>query len=303
MNTNVTQTATIIATYSQRMLIERADGQVCFAKIKGKRLKPVCGDHIETSPIQNEDDWLINAIKPRSNELTRNNNNHKREIIAANISMIAILTSDPPKPDWFIVDRYIGAAESMGIKACVINNKADLNWCSPTYTKILDTYRKLGYPTIDCSAKKKSNLKAIMTLLQDEMTIFVGQSGVGKSSLINVIALESNQLTQEISTKKNEGRHTTVNSCILNLKFGGKVMDSPGVRDYSPIIDTAYQVAGSFIEIEAEGANCKYHNCQHIKENTCAVKVAVDEKRIDQRRYDSYKRLLNITQKSKENFY
>ena len=94
-----------------------------------------------------------------------------------------------------------------------------------------------------------------------------------------------------------------MNSSILNLKFGGKVMDSPGVRDYSPIIDTAYQVAGSFIEIEAEGANCKYHNCQHIKENTCAVKVAVDEGRIDQRRYDSYKRLLNITQKSKENFY
>ena len=303
MNTNVTQAATIIGTYSQRMLIEKADGQVCFAKIKGKKIKPVCGDHIEVTPIPNEDDWLINAIKPRKNELTRNNNNHKREIIAANITMIAIVASDPPKPDWFIVDRYIGAAESMGIKACVISNKTDLDWCHPTYLKILKTYKQLGYPTVECSAKKRSNLEAIMTLLKNEITIFVGQSGVGKSSLINNIALKSNQLTQEISRKKNEGRHTTVNSSILNLKFGGKVMDSPGVRDYSPIIDTVYQVVGSFIEIETEGAFCKYHNCQHIKENKCAVKIAVKEGRIDKRRYDSYKRLLNITKKNNENIY
>ena len=127
MNTNVTQQAIIIGTYSQRMLVRTIHGDISFAKIKGKKIQPVCGDQVEISPIPNESDWLINKINPRKNELTRNNYSHKREVLAANITMIAVVVSDPPKPDWFIVDRYIGAAESMGVKACIICNKTDLN--------------------------------------------------------------------------------------------------------------------------------------------------------------------------------
>lgn len=303
MNTNVTQQATIIGTYSQRMLVKTSNNEVLFAKIKGKKIQPVCGDQIEISPIAQESDWLINKIIPRNNELTRSNYSHKREVIAANITMIAVVVSDPPKPDWFIVDRYIGAAESMGIKACIICNKIDLNWETEQYSKTIKNYQLIGYPVIYCSAETKSNLEKILEHLKNETAIFVGQSGVGKSSIINQISRNSNQLTQEISSKKKEGKHTTVNSNILDLDNGGKVMDSPGVRDYSPIIDSTYKVVGSFVEIEAEGLNCKFNNCSHAKEQNCAVKEAVNDERIDPRRYESYKRLLNITQKNNQKRY
>ena len=303
MNTNVTQQATIIGTYSQRMLVKTSNNEVLFAKIKGKKIQPVCGDQIEISPIAQESDWLINKIIPRNNELTRSNYSHKREVIAANLTMIAVVVSDPPKPDWFIVDRYIGAAESMGIKACIICNKIDLNWETEQYSKTIKNYQLIGYPVIYCSAETKSNLEKILEHLKNETAIFVGQSGVGKSSIINQISRNSNQLTQEISSKKKEGKHTTVNSNILDLDNGGKVMDSPGVRDYSPIIDSTYKVVGSFVEIEAEGLNCKFNNCSHAKEQNCAVKEAVNDERIDPRRYESYKRLLNITQKNNHKRY
>jgi ribosome biogenesis GTPase len=303
MNTNVTQQATIIGTYSQRMLVKTSNNEVLFAKIKGKKIQPVCGDQIEISPIAQESDWLINKIIPRNNELTRSNYSHKREVIAANITMIAVVVSDPPKPDWFIVDRYIGAAESMGIKACIICNKIDLNWETEQYSKTIKNYQLIGYPVIYCSAETKSNLEKILEHLKNETAIFVGQSGAGKSSIINQISRNSNQLTQEISSKKKEGKHTTVNSNILDLDNGGKVMDSPGVRDYSPIIDSTYKVVGSFVEIEAEGLNCKFNNCSHAKEQSCAVKEAVNDERIDPRRYESYKRLLNITQKNNHKRY
>ncbi len=298
MNTNITQKATIIGTYSQRMLVRTINNEVYFAKIKGKKIQPVCGDQIEISSIPNESDWLINNIIPRKNELTRANYSHKREVIAANISMIVVVISDPPKPDWFIVDRYIGAAESMGVRACIICNKIDLHWETEQYSKIIKNYQLIGYPVIHCSAETKLNLEKILGHLKNETAIFVGQSGVGKSSIINQISQNSQQLTQAISSKKKEGKHTTVNSNILDLDNGGKVMDSPGVRDYSPIIDSTYKVVGSFIEIEAEGLKCKFNNCSHAKEQNCAVKEAVDEQRIDSRRYESYKRLLNITQKN-----
>jgi len=303
MNTNVTQQATIIGTYSQRMLVKTSNNEILFAKIKGKKIQPVCGDQIEISPIAKESDWLINKIIPRNNELTRSNYSHKREIIAANITMIAVVVSDPPKPDWFIVDRYIGAAESMSIKACIICNKIDLNWKTEQYSKTIKNYQSIGYPVIHCSAETKSNLEKILEYLENETAIFVGQSGVGKSSIINQISRNSNQLTQEISSKKKEGKHTTVNSNILDLNNGGKVMDSPGVRDYSPIIDSTYKVVGSFVEIEAEGLKCKFNNCSHAKEQNCAVKEAVNDERIDPRRYKSYKRLLNITQKNNQKRY
>jgi ribosome biogenesis GTPase len=303
MNTNVTQQAIIIGTYSQRMLVRTIHGDISFAKIKGKKIQPVCGDQVEISPIPNESDWLFNKINPRKNELTRNNYSHKREVLAANITMIAVVVSDPPKPDWFIVDRYIGAAESMGVKACIICNKTDLNWETEQYKKTINTYRSIFYPVIHCSAEIQSNLDKILAHLKKETAVFVGQSGVGKSSIINQISRNSNQLTQEISRKKNEGRHTTVNSNILDLDNGGKVMDSPGVRNYSPIIDSTYKVVGSFIEIEAEGLKCKFNNCSHAKEQNCAVKEAVHDERIDPRRYESYKRLLNIIQKNNHKRY
>ena len=298
MNSNVSQPALIVSTYSRRMLVKTTDGKIHNAKIKGKILKPVCGDVVEIVSERNEPEKIIHKIHSRKNELTRYNQNRKKESIAANLSMLAITAGNPPKPDWFIVDRYIGAAELMDIKICIIINKEDLNWINQETKIIINSYKEIGYPVIACSAKKKINLNAINLQLKNNVTIFVGQSGVGKSTIINNISCNSEQSTKMISTTTSMGQHTTVNSNMIDLPDGGSVIDSPGVREFIPSIDSEKKVASSFIEIQKHGMHCKYNDCLHIRENNCEVKSALKGKLINERRYESYKRLINEVKQS-----
>lgn len=298
MNSNVSQPALIVSTYSRRMLVKTTDGKIHNAKIKGKILKPVCGDVVEIVSERNEPEKIIHKIHSRKNELTRYNQNRKKESIAANLSMLAITAGNPPKPDWFIVDRYIGAAELMDIKICIIINKEDLNWINQETKIIINSYKEIGYPVIACSAKKKINLNAINLQLKNNVTIFVGQSGVGKSTIINNISCNSEQSTKMISTTTSMGQHTTVNSNMIDLPDGGSVIDSPGVREFIPSIDSEKEVASSFIEIQKHGMHCKYNDCLHIRENNCEVKSALKGKLINERRYESYKRLINEVKQS-----
>ena len=217
--------------------------------------------------------------------------------------MLAITVGKPPKPDWFIVDRYIGAAELMGIKICIIINKEDLDWLNQEVKKIIDSYKEIGYPVITCSAKNKINLNAVNLQLKNNITIFVGQSGVGKSTIINNISYNSEQSTQIISTSTSMGRHTTVNSNMIDLPDGGSVIDSPGVREFIPSIDAKQKVISGFIEIQRYGMHCKYNDCLHIRENTCEVKSALTKKLINERRYESYKRLINMVKQPNKSKY
>jgi ribosome biogenesis GTPase len=133
--------------------------------------------------------------------------------------------------------------------------------------------------------------------LRDHTAIIVGQSGVGKSSIINSLLGEESLRTAEISGKTREGRHTTVNSELLDLPEGGTVIDSPGVRDYAPALTNAGQVLRGFREIDEAGQNCRFANCRHLREPGCAVKAAVESGAISARRYESYRRLLALTEK------
>ncbi|HJL92570.1 MAG TPA: ribosome small subunit-dependent GTPase A [Woeseiaceae bacterium] len=303
MSPNVSQRALIVSTYSRRMLVKTTDGEIHKAKIKGKILKPVCGDVVEIVSERNEPEKIIYKIHTRKNELTRYNQNRKKESIAANLSMLAITAASPPKPDWFIVDRYIGAAELMDIKICIIINKEDLDWIDQEAKKTIDSYKEIGYPIITCSAKKKINLDALNLKLKNNVTIFVGQSGVGKSTIINTISYNSEQSTQVISTTTSMGQHTTVNSNMIDLPDGGSVIDSPGVREFIPSINSESKVISSFVEIQKHGIHCKYNNCLHIRENNCAVKSALRTKLINERRYESYKRLINAVKQSNKSKY
>ena len=134
-------------------------------------------------------------------------------------------------------------------------------------------------------------------MLRGEIAIIVGQSGVGKSSIINYLTEESGQRVGEVSAGSGEGKHTTVNSAMLDLPGGGSVIDSPGVRDYAPAVSSVDQVASGFREIVLLEQGCKFANCRHLREPKCAVKNAVESGAVNQRRYESYKRLLRSTQK------
>ena len=293
----------VVATFSRRMALKLRDGQLVKARVKGKRIRPVCGDHVEAEPIPNEPDWLITAVKPRRNELSRPNTRGKVEVLAANLSLLVVVTADPPTPDWFIVDRYVCAAELMRVSAAIAFNKTDLAGPDQDAREALGAYERIGYRTILCSAKSGENLDALRDLLADQTAIIVGQSGVGKSSLINRLVEEAQQSTAAVSAASGEGRHTTVNCMMLSLSNGGAVIDSPGVRDYAPSTDNADDVIQGFREIADIGASCRFSNCRHRREPDCAVKAAIDDGRINPRRYESYKRLLALTKKLTEGKY
>jgi ribosome biogenesis GTPase len=293
--------ALVVATYSRRMQLLLPDGRRVDARIKGKRLKPVCGDHVEAGPIPGEADWLISAIGERRNQLTRPNLRGKVEVLAANIDRLLVMAAPTPEPDWSIVDRYLCAAELIDTSAAIVFNKIDLS-AADTVEEILDDYDRIGYRTVRCSAKTGTNIDAVAALMRDGVSIIVGQSGVGKSSLINRLLADARQRVAAVSDKSGEGRHTTVNSAMLQLPGGGAVIDSPGVRDYAPALQPDEVVVG-YREIVAAAQDCRFANCRHLREPGCAVKSAVDLGTISKRRYDSYRHLLALTAKLTSNQY
>ena len=291
------QKAVVIGTYSRRMRLRLEDGADVDARIKGKRLQPVCGDQVIAEPIDDESDWLITHILERKNSLTRPNMRGRTEVLAANVELLIVVSAGSPEPDWFVVDRYLSAAENMFVPAAVVHNKVDLAQDDGDSEAVLNDYARIGYPTLRCSAKTGEDLDKVQNAIGRKIAIVVGQSGVGKSTIINELMGGENQRTAAISDKTGEGKHTTVNSMMLSLPGGGAVVDSPGVRDYAPALQSATQVIQGFREIEKAGHECRFANCRHLREPGCAVKAAVQDDAISARRYESYRRLLALTEK------
>ncbi len=297
------QSATVIATYSRRMGLRLANGDEVNARIKGKRIKPVCGDEVSAEPIENEADWLITSINERRNELTRPNMRGQVEVLAANVDTLVVVASVAPLPDWYIVDRYLCAAELMGVDSIVVFNKTDLLAGHDIEIPELQEYRDIGIPVFECSAEKGKGIRKIRKALANQRTIVVGQSGVGKSSIINKLIEDSRQRVADISSKSGEGRHTTVNSVMIPLRSGGAVIDSPGVRDYAPALTSSNDAAIGFREIAEAAHSCRFANCRHLREPGCAVKDGVDAETISYRRYESFKRVVNLTEKLADGKY
>jgi ribosome biogenesis GTPase len=298
----IQQECLVVGAFSRRMNLQLENHGEISARIKGKKLRPVCGDHVIAEPILNEPEWLITSICPRLNELTRPDSRGRKEVLAANFDCVVVMAAAEPSPDWFIVDRYLAAAEIMGAEGIVVFNKTDLPSSSEKSQLVLDDYARIGYEVIYCSATQNRGLDAISIALKDKVAIVVGQSGVGKSSVINRLIAEADQRTGALSDSTGEGKHTTVSSVMLDLPDGGAVIDSPGVRDFAPTIDDIQDVNRGFREIFERSQQCRFANCKHLREPNCAAKNAVDNDEVSARRYESYKRLMSTSQKFADKF-
>ncbi|MEL7024794.1 MAG: ribosome small subunit-dependent GTPase A [Pseudomonadota bacterium] len=283
----------VTATFGARFELCESDDHaapVVPARAKGKRLRPVTGDWVLARPLPGETDWQVESVKTRENELARTDSRGRREILAANVTLMIVVVSSRPQPDWFVADRYLAAAELMPSRAAIVWNKSDLG----EMPDAVRTYQAIGYPVIETSIVSAAGIDALRELMQGESSIFVGLSGVGKSSLINALSGSDLQKTSAISSANDEGRHTTVAARLLNFRNGVTVIDSPGVRDFAPALIEPARVAQGFREIAEAADHCRFADCTHRAEPNCAVKAGVESGSIDERRYRSYLRLAQL---------
>jgi len=229
---------------------------------------------------------------PRKNELVRQTEYAKKSV-AANIDTIIIVCAVEPEPALDLIDQYILAAEQLPSDAVIALNKIDLKNHESILKLLQSKYYNLPYPIVTTSKHTFiHNLDSLTNQLISKTCIFVGQSGVGKSTLINALVPNLDIDTQEISDLSHQGRHTTSSTTLYDLPLGGELIDSPGVREFSmPKLD-ADSISKGFVEIERLRIECKFHNCKHIQEPNCAVINAVAENKINKQRYESYLKMM-----------
>ena len=284
----------VVASYGNRMLVEDALGARFPAFVARRGLRLVCGDHVLWRAAEEGGDVAVVEGLPRTTELARPDSRGRVEVLAANVDQVVVVCAPEPAPDPFIIDRYLAAAENMGATAVVACNKTDLP--DAAQVRHLDEFEAVGYPVLRVSAHAQAGLQALQARLAGHCSILVGQSGVGKSSLLNALLPGMDVATATISVATGEGRHRTTATTLYRLPGGGALLDSPGVRDFAPALGDPRLAVAGFREIVAAADYCRFANCRHMKEPGCAVKAGVESGAINPRRYESYRRLLRLTE-------
>lgn len=250
----------------------------------------VCGDRVRCKNIDRDRDQLI-EVSSRNNELLRQTV-YATKLVAANIDSLVIVCAIEPVPSLELIDHYIVAAENLPASAMIVVNKMDLCKSAEITTSIKNKYSNLPYPVMETSIEKPQSLEDLVRQLANRTCIFVGQSGVGKSTLINSLIPTLTIDTQTISDSIRQGKYTTSVTTLYDFPQGGELIDSPGVRNFSlPKLDKE-KVFKGFCEIDKLSAQCKYHDCIHIHEPSCAVKNAIEENALHLERYASYKKMM-----------
>jgi ribosome biogenesis GTPase len=286
----------IVSAHGRRVVVEDADGKSHSCRLFGRRLQVVCGDRVTWVKEDAEGaTGLVVGVEPRNTELARISSTGAGEVIVANLDQLVAVIAPVPAPDFSICDRYLAAAEWAGLTAAVALNKSDLpDAASPSLEAELDTYRALGYQAVRTSKREAHGIDALERLLRGRVSVLVGQSGVGKSSLINRLVPGVEAAVQEISRASEEGRHTTTASALYHLPGGGELMDSPGVRDYSPPLPAPRDVASGFRELATATLDCRFPDCRHAGEPGCSVEALVESGVVSARRLASYRQLLRL---------
>lgn len=292
------QSGRVVASYGRRVEVEDQDGVRHKCMLRGRNLRPVCADLVQFT--RHNEGNVLTSIGPRTTTLTRPDRRGREEVLAANVDRLIVVAAPQPTPDPFITDRYLAAAQLMGVDAFVVWNKVDL--MVGEEPEWLEGFRRMGYRVFSASAHTGVGIAELADACVGQLSIFVGQSGVGKSSLLNALVPDLALRVGEVSSGSGEGKHTTTASVLHDLPQGGAMIDSPGVRDYAPAPVEPAQVARGYIEIEALRNDCRFHNCMHKSEPNCAVLRAVADGDIEQRRYDSYRRLLNLMRQLKTDY-
>ena len=283
--------------YGSQGVVLLADGERKRCKFRRRVGRPFCGDRVMVARAD-EASLVVEAVLPRRNYFVRTDERQRRNIIASNLDQVLIVVATRPLPSRDLMERYLLAVHSLGIEPVIVYNKTDLE-LAPDETANgvqvlahMPDYEALGYTVIRTSCKTAPGIAGLQSILKDKTSILVGQSGVGKSSLINQLIPDLHIQTGELSNATGKGTHTTTSTILYQLTDGGYLIDSPGVWEYGIWKFEDRELASGFIEFEPWLGQCRFNNCLHASEPACAIKQAVADESIQDWRYQSYLRLL-----------
>ena len=285
-NSEIEYKGLVITRYGQRQLVELDNGEV-FQSVSRQNIGfSVAGDQVLfQKTIKGE--GIVTAIYPRKTELKRQD-----RLIAANINQLWLIVAIEPHYQFELIDRYLVIAEDSNLPINIVVNKIELSKKNEQLESDFAHYKKLGYDVHFLSVKKEKNLQEFKNKLINKSHIFLGQSGVGKSSLINSLIPDLELRVNEISSKSKLGKHTTTNTTIYHIPSGGDLIDSPGIREFQLDNLTEKQIVNGFREFKLLSGKCRFRNCHHINEPGCVVKEAVELGVINPNRYKSYLNIL-----------
>lgn len=289
-NEQTEQPGLVISYFGNSVAVEAADGQVFQCQLRRNQDLPVVGDKVLWR-LAPSGTGTVSQILPRQSWLARGDNRGQSKPIAANVDCMLIVMSPPPIFSAYLVDRYLIAAELLGIHPILVLNKVDLldEPAKDNAMGHLQPYLNVPYPVVLSSACRQDGLTELMAALANKTAVLVGPSGVGKSSIIG--ALGVNEIKVGEVSAKGAGRHTTTATRLYHLSGGANLIDSPGVREFNLWPVTTQEVWRGFKEFH-QYTGCRFRDCQHLAEPGCAVQTAVADGKISHERYASYQVLM-----------
>lgn len=284
----------ILARHRREVIVEDSTGRSWQGLLRGRRLRALTGDEVLFA-IEPDGTAVIDTLLPRRTVLERIDSRGQPEGVAANVSLLAIVAAPLPPPDWQMIDRYLVAAVLMRVDAAIVLNKCDLG--DDPIKAALERYSRLGYSVCRTSTVDGSGLDELRRLLSGHRSVLVGQSGTGKSSLLNALLADTPQAVRSLSRRRPLGRHTTTSAVLHRLPDGGELIDSPGVRRFAPAIPDGNALAQGFLEFRPCLGQCRFNDCRHLDDAGCAVTSAVTRGEIAPERYRSYAELRKLIER------
>jgi ribosome biogenesis GTPase len=277
----------IVACFGRRYSVELDGGEILDCVTRGKRGELACGDRVGVAPA-GPGQGVIEEVSPRATLLYRSDG-ARRKLIAANATQIVVVVA--PLPTFYedLVNRCLVAAEHGGMAALIVLNKMDLPE-AVSALRSLELYRALGYRVVPLSAKR--DVSPLRAHLEGQTSVLVGQSGMGKSTIINALLPQAAARVAEISSALDSGRHTTTATRLYRLDSNGCLIDSPGLQEFGLEHLAAGELAHGFVEFRPYLGRCRFRDCRHLTEPGCAIAAACERGEISARRLESYRRLM-----------
>ena len=278
----------VIAAHGRQYMVELEDGSVLPCFPRGKKSDVACGDRVDILRTSS-DQGVIEAIQPRTSLLYRSNE-IRQKLIAANVDQLLIVVATEPAFSDELVTRALLAAESEEIAVLIVLNKCDLADRLPAARERLAVFAQLGYRIVELSAR--DHAEDLRPELAGRTSVLVGQSGMGKSTLVNALVPEANAATREISQALDSGKHTTTHATLYHLDAASALIDSPGLQEFGLGHLDRQEIEHAFPEFRPYLGQCRFRDCRHDREPDCALSAALNAGKIDERRFAAYHRIV-----------